>query len=133
METKHEKDGETITAYKLTSEHNGTVFTATLLDLGATLSNFTIGDADVVLGFDDVFNYKLDANPYFGAVVGRSCNRTAGGKFTLNGTEYSLPINNGPNSLHGGVYGLSRKMWQGRMVASNQVAFTCTSPHVRMI
>ncbi|KVI07828.1 Aldose 1-epimerase [Cynara cardunculus var. scolymus] len=56
---------------------------------------------DVVLGFDSLEPYLKGAAPYFGCIVGRVANRIKEGKFTLNGTEYSLPINNGPNSLHG--------------------------------
>ena len=58
---------------------------------------------DVVFGFDDVAGYESKANGYFGATTGRVANRIAGGKFTIDGKEYTLAKNDGPNTLHGGV------------------------------
>jgi aldose 1-epimerase len=68
---------------------------------------------DVVLGFDDLDGY-LTHKSYFGALVGRYSNRIAKGKFTLNGVSYSLEINNGPNSLHGGREGFDKAVWEAR-------------------
>ncbi len=65
---------------------------------------------DIVLGFDDIYGYMRD-NPFFGALVGRYGNRIAGGKFTLDGEEYTLAQNNGPNSLHGGIKGFDKVVW----------------------
>jgi len=67
---------------------------------------------DVVLGFDSLEPYLKDP-PYFGAVVGRYANRIARGRFTLGGRPYSLPVNNGPNSLHGGTRGFDKVVWFG--------------------
>lgn len=69
---------------------------------------------DIVLGFDSLDGY-LKENPYFGAVVGRYGNRIAGGKFSLDGHEYTLARNNGGNSLHGGLQGFDKKVWAGRV------------------
>lgn len=66
---------------------------------------------DVVLGFDKVDDYR-QAHPYFGALIGRYGNRIAQGKFTLNGVEYTLAQNNGSNSLHGGLKGFDKVVWQ---------------------
>ncbi|MGH9397614.1 MAG: aldose epimerase family protein [Terriglobia bacterium] len=66
--------------------------------------------ADVAIGFDELDRY-LSKNPYFGAIVGRYGNRIAKGKFILNGVEYSLPTNGGPNSLHGGTEGFDKRFW----------------------
>ncbi len=66
---------------------------------------------DVVLGFDNLKGY-LDGHPYFGAIVGRVGNRIAKGKFTLEGKEYKLATNNGPNHLHGGLKGFDKKVWK---------------------
>jgi aldose 1-epimerase len=66
--------------------------------------------ADIVLGYDNLDGY-VRASPYFGAIVGRYANRIARGRFTLDGTTYTLAINNGPNSLHGGVRGFDKVVW----------------------
>ena len=71
--------------------------------------------ADVVLGFDHLADYEKP-NPYFGAIVGRYGNRIARGRFTLNGVEHKLALNDGPNTLHGGVHGFNKAVWQAREV-----------------
>ena len=65
---------------------------------------------DIALGFDDLKGY-LANTPYFGAIIGRYGNRIANGKFTLDGKEYSLAKNNGPNSIHGGLNGFNKVVW----------------------
>ena len=65
---------------------------------------------DIALGFDDLKGY-LTSSPYFGAIIGRCGNRIANGKFTLDGKEYTLAKNNGPNTLHGGLKGFDRVVW----------------------
>ncbi len=67
---------------------------------------------DVTAGFDDLEQYRDDHGTYFGAVVGRVCNRIGEGRFELNGVEYTLALNdNGINHLHGGDEGFDKKMW----------------------
>jgi aldose 1-epimerase len=68
---------------------------------------------DVVLGFSNLEDY-LKATAYFGAIIGRYANRIAGGRFTLDGVDYRLATNNGPNHLHGGVKGFDKVVWQAR-------------------
>ncbi|MCY3017990.1 MAG: galactose mutarotase [Planctomycetota bacterium] len=68
---------------------------------------------DVVLGFDNLSDY-LKGHPFFGALVGRYGNRIAKGKFTLNGKEYTLAVNNGPNALHGGLKGFDKAVWKAK-------------------
>jgi aldose 1-epimerase len=72
---------------------------------------------DVVLGCDNLADYIKDS-PYFGAMIGRYGNRIAKGKFTLDGKEYTLAINNGPNALHGGLKGFDKVVWEPRVLAT---------------
>lgn len=65
---------------------------------------------DIVLGYDSLSQY-IKKSPYFGAIIGRYGNRIAKGKFTLDGTEYELATNDGPNHLHGGVKGFDKVVW----------------------
>lgn len=65
---------------------------------------------DVVLGLGKIEDYKKD-DKYLGGILGRAANRIKDGKFTLNGQEYCLPVNNGPNHLHGGIEGFDKKIW----------------------
>ncbi len=78
--------------------------------------------ADVVLGFDDlngyVSNFNGPSNAFFGAIIGRYANRIAGGTFTIDGKKYSLPLNNGPNSLHGGNHALNNVVWKAKPIAN---------------
>ncbi len=83
---------------------------------------------DVVLGFDDVRRYQ-QASPYFGALVGRYANRIADGRFDLNGRTYQLPVNNGPNCLHGGTEGFDKRIWDAQELSdAAAVRLSLTSP-----
>ena len=77
--------------------------------------------ADVVLGFDDLQSY-VDGHPYFGSIVGRYGNRIANAKFSIDGVEYSLAANNGPNHLHGGNKGFDKVMWEAKEKAFSDTA-----------
>lgn len=88
---------------------------------------------DVVLGFDDVSGYESEDNQYFGCTTGRVCNRIVKGKFSLEGKDYTLAINNEPNHLHGGVdRSLDKVIWSGPKPYANDkgqgVKFQYTSP-----
>jgi aldose 1-epimerase len=86
---------------------------------------------DIVLGYDNLDGY-LQNSPYFGAIIGRYGNRIAHGRFTLDGTTYTLATNNGPNHLHGGRRGFDKVVWKCAPFAQNGVSgavFTHTSPH----
>ena len=105
------KDGTAVELYTLT----GGGLTAKVTTYGGILTELHVPDkagktADVVLGFDDLEGY-LAGHPYFGANVGRVANRIAKGKFSLEGKEYKLATNNGPNSLHGGDKGFDKQVW----------------------
>ena len=85
--------------------------------------------ADVVLGHEKLEGY-LPNPPYLGAIVGRYANRIAKGAFTLDGAKYTLPKNDGPNTLHGGLSGFNQKVWEGREFKNAKgvgVAFTYLS------
>jgi aldose 1-epimerase len=71
---------------------------------------------DVVLGFNDLESYLTKNDPYMGALIGRYGNRIAKGRFTLNGVEYKLAVNNGENHLHGGIKGFDKVVWTGREI-----------------
>jgi len=73
--------------------------------------------ADLVLGFDSLDGYAGGNKAFFGAIVGRYANRIAHGTFELDGKKYSLPKNNGENSLHGGTRGFDKVVWQGKQIA----------------
>jgi aldose 1-epimerase len=109
----HMPDGTAIDSYTL---YNASGASAKFITYGATLTEMHVKDkkgqlGDVVFGFDDLQDY-LGNHPYFGATVGRYANRIAKGTFTLDGQIYHLPTNNGPNSLHGGNQGFSRRVWK---------------------
>jgi aldose 1-epimerase len=106
-------DGTPVDLYVLTNT-KGT--TAKVMTYGAILTELHVADRDgkfddVVLGFDNVKDY-LAGHPMFGATVGRVANRIARGKFTLDGKEYTLAVNNRPNAIHGGVKGFDKVVWK---------------------
>lgn len=85
------------------------------MSYGAIIVSLKVPDragvlGDVVLGYDSLAGY-VASSPYFGAVVGRYGNRIAKGKFTLDGQQYTLAVNNGPNALHGGLRGFDKVVW----------------------
>ncbi len=104
-------DGTPIALYTLS---NGRI-TAQVMTLGAIISEIQVPDrvgktGDVVLGFETPEGY-LARHPHFGAATGRVANRIAGGQFTLDGKSYQLPVNSGPNTLHGGLKGFDKRVW----------------------
>src|SRR5262245_26011461 len=106
-------DGTPVELYVLT---NGRGMTAKVITYGGIITELHAPDRDgkpgnVVLGFDNLKDY-LAGHPYFGALVGRVANRIARAKFTLDGKEYRLAANNGPNALHGGKKGFDKAVWK---------------------
>jgi aldose 1-epimerase len=120
-------DGQTIDLYTLTNKNGMQVG---IINYGGRVVSIRVPDrqgqmADVVLGFDNGDGY-LGANPYFGAIVGRYANRIAKGRFTLDGVEYKLAQNDGPNSLHGGVKGFDKVVWRATELAKQNSALELT-------
>ncbi len=124
-------DGTPIDIYTLT---NSSGAYAKIMTYGATLTELAVPDkngnlGDVVLGFNSLDPY-IKGHPFFGSTVGRVGNRIAKGSFTLDGKTYHTPINNGPNTLHGGDKGFDKAVWKARVSKSTEgpsVAFGHTS------
>jgi aldose 1-epimerase len=123
--------GNAVTLYTLTNS-NGLEVRAT--NFGGIIVSVRTPDKqgrmdDIVLGFDDLQGY-LDNKPYFGAIIGRYANRIAAARFTLDGVQYSLAANNGPNSLHGGIKGFNKVVWSAEPFENSTgvgLIFTYTS------
>jgi aldose 1-epimerase len=110
-------DGTVVHRYRLTNDRGMAVW---VLTYGAVVQSIEVPDrhrqpANIVLGFASLDAYVRDNRPYFGAVVGRYANRIANGTFTLDTTTYQLPVNNPPNSLHGGTEGFDKRVWQAEL------------------
>lgn len=109
-------DGKEIFLYTLTNCQGASIQVSSV---GAGIVSVNVPDkngviADVVLGYPDPMSYFADG-PCAGKIPGRYANRIAKGHFTLDGKEYKLPINNGPNHLHGGPQGFQNQVWESRI------------------
>lgn len=121
-------DGRTTGLYFL---HNGNL-TAAFTNYGARLVSLIVPDkngtpTDVVLGYDSIGKYLHQPDTYFGAIVGRYGNRIGHAKFRLNGKEYTLYKNNGPNTLHGGLKGFDAVVWNARKLDTSTLRLTYLS------
>jgi aldose 1-epimerase len=106
------------TALYTLKNKNGLV--AKVTNFGCKIVSLNVPDrygnlADIVLGYDNIADC-INGNPYFGALCGRYANRIANGKFVIDGLEYQLPLNNGPNSLHGGPEGFNNQVFETKGV-----------------
>ena len=106
--------------------------TCQIITYGGAVRALTVPDrdgnpVDVVLGFDTLEDYAAQ-DKYMGAIVGRYANRIGGAKFTLNGAEYPLYANDGPNSLHGGKVGFDKKVWTVEKLTESSVTLSLVSP-----
>ncbi len=129
------KDGKQVHLHTLKNEKG---MVARISTLGATLVELHVPDKngkseDVILGWDNAEGYQSEDNQYFGCTTGRVCNRIAKGKFTLDGKEYTLAINNEPNHLHGGVErSLDKVVWKAKAFKPKSglagLRFSYTSP-----
>jgi aldose 1-epimerase len=126
------QDGQPMTRYALANNKGVEAF---IINYGATLQSLKVPDRngkteDIVLGYDDVAGYE-NGKAFFGGTIGRYGNRIARGQFTLAGSVYHLPRNDGPNSLHGGTIGFHKRVWTAidRSTASAEVLeLSYTSP-----
>lgn len=114
--------GETVTRYTLARGD----LRIQVIDYGAVVTAIEVPDregrrANVVLALDAVEGYET-VSPHFGAIAGRFANRIAKGRFTLDGTTYALPINEPPNTMHGGPEGFAKRLWQAVDVDATRVA-----------
>ena len=103
-----------------------------ILTYGAAIQSVLVPDrlgvrGDVALGHATLTPY-LDQPQYLGATVGRVANRIAGGRFTFDGRDYRVPVNNGPNSLHGGTQGFDKRIWDVRDCDAGHVVLCLDSP-----
>src|SRR5437763_10367312 len=108
-------DGEEVRIFSLV---NDKAMEVRIINYGGIIASIILPDRagkldDVVLGHDSLEGY-LDRSRYFGALIGRDANRIARVRFTLDGVEYQLAINNGKNHLHGGVKGFDKVLWRAR-------------------
>ncbi len=124
-------DSKPVSLYTLKNK-NGMEMTVT--NFGARVVELFAPDrngefADVVLGKESLAKYMDNVGERFlGATIGRVGNRIAKGKFTFNGKQYSVPVNNGKNSLHGGFKGFDMKVWDVVSVSKNEIHFRLVSP-----
>jgi len=125
-------EGKAVDIYTLSNAHG---VEARVITYGGILVSLRVPDKnghldDVVLGFDSFEGYSKPG-PYFGAICGRYANRIAAGKFSVDGKEYTLAKNNGSNSLHGGLKGFDKVVWQAEQFQQQEgvgVILTYTSP-----
>lgn len=113
-------DGTPVQLYTLRNSRGSE---AQICTYGGIVTSLKVADkhgkfGDVVLGYDTLDGY-IEKSPHFGCLVGRYGNRIAKGKFTLNGKEYTLAVNNPPNSLHGGVMGFDKVVWKAKVLVSS--------------
>jgi aldose 1-epimerase len=116
-------DGQPVDLYVLTNQKGMSV---AITNYGGTVVSLKVPDrsgnsADVVLGYDTVGEYAAGKS-YFGATIGRYGNRIAHGKFELGGKTYTLPKNDGDNTLHGGLIGFNKKVWKAVVVPSDDAS-----------
>lgn len=122
-------DGKAVDIYTLKNK-NG--LTAVITNYGGRIVSLMVPDkdgklTDVVLGYQKLDGYQKEGDPFFGALIGRYGNRIAKGKFTLDGKEYQLAVNNGQNALHGGPTGFHKRVWDAKRITENSLELTYVS------
>ncbi|MDP3180305.1 MAG: galactose mutarotase, partial [Bacteroidota bacterium] len=108
---------------------NDNQVTLKITNYGAIITSIETPDkngelTNIACGFEKLENYLspeyLGSYPYFGCICGRVCNRIAEGKFTLEGKNYTLAVNNGPNHLHGGLVGYDKRFFSAEIIEDDQ-------------
>ena len=125
-------DGKDVSLYTLTNKKGDVL---KLSNYGAVIVEIIVPDRNgkkenVTLGYDNLDGY-VNGDPYFGKVVGQYANRIAKGKFTLDGVDYTLAINNPPNALHGGPTGWHSRVWDAQVLKNTDfpaIRFTYNKP-----
>lgn len=122
-------DGKNVKLFTLKNKQGAMV---TISNYGGRVVSLLVPDkdnklTDVVLGYDSIGAYRKKGEPFFGALIGRYGNRIGKGKFTLNGTEYTLQLNDGPNTLHGGADGFFSKVWDAKQLDDQKLELTYVS------
>lgn len=121
-------DGQPVNLYTLTNKKGTEVH---VTNLGAKLVSIMVqgktGWTDVLIGHDSIDEFINSEEAYFGAICGRYANRIACGKFSIDGNSYQLPINNGPNSLHGGIKGFNAVVWAVQENTTNKLKLSYLS------
>jgi len=124
-----ELDGKPVSLYTLFNKNGMSV---DITNYGGKIIRLLVPDKngkfdDVVLAFDTL-EEVIEKEIYFGAICGRFANRIKDGKFSIDGIEYTLPINNGTNSLHGGVHGYNEKVWEVKSASEKELVLSLLSP-----
>jgi aldose 1-epimerase len=122
-------DGKKVNLYWIENKGIKAAFT----NYGGRLIGLWVADkngkpTDVVVGMNSAKGFKNATEPYFGATIGRVGNRIAKGKFTLEGKQYQVPLNNGKNALHGGLKGFQDVVWDVAKINENTLVFSYVSP-----
>uniref|UniRef100_A0A034VT21 Galactose mutarotase n=1 Tax=Bactrocera dorsalis TaxID=27457 RepID=A0A034VT21_BACDO len=125
--------GEIAHIHRFTLVNDVTKTYVQVISYGAAIFSLRIPDEsgklqDVVLGFDLIQDYEDESNPYFGATIGRVCNRIANGHFTIYDKEIQVSLNHGDHHLHGGSIGFDKVAWNLKEIHENGVTFCHRSP-----
>ena len=118
-------EGQSVYLYTLTNRQG---MQASIMTYGGIMMTLKVPDRngyleDIVLGYPTLEQYLQTGNkPYFGAVIGRYANRIANGRFMLDGVTYQLSVNEGPNTLHGGIRGFDKRVWDAEVICRDGAA-----------
>lgn len=122
-------DGKAVRLYTLKNKEGASV---SITNYGGRIVSLVVPDknnkpTDVVLGYDSIGAYRKKGEPFFGALIGRYGNRIAKGKFKLDGKDYTLQLNDGVNTLHGGTDGFFSKVWDAKQIDGQKLELTYSS------